>query len=93
MALPGSEYVISKRARSLLVLGVLVIASCGGSDRDGGAGAGSAGPSPAAGAQPSNAGSPLPAITVQDVTADREVALNSFIPSDRPTLLWFWAPH
>lgn len=37
--------------------------------------------------------SPLPAIEVDDVTDDRRVALDAFVPSDRPTLIWFWAPH
>lgn len=42
----------------------------------------------------SNSGvSPLPAIEVDDVTGDRRVALDAFVPSDRPTLVWFWAPH
>lgn len=76
----------SRHVQALLIAGALALAACGG---DGDAGNTAPAAKPEAGA---SAG-PLPAITVQDVTADRPVALNSFIPSDRPTLLWFWAPH
>lgn len=71
-----------QHARAVLVVGVLTVAGCS-------AGSGSSDAEPTS--NPSR--SPLPAIMVEDVTADRSVALDSFIPSDLPTLLWFWAPH
>ncbi len=44
---------------------------------------------------PESAGAPvaLPAVEVIDVTADRRVQLDELLPSDRPLLIWFWAPH
>jgi hypothetical protein len=42
---------------------------------------------------PPSANSPLPAVTVWDLTADRWVQLKNFLPADRPLLVWFWAPH
>jgi len=66
-------------------IGLMALSACGS-----GSGAGR----PTSSATGSNSGvSPLPAIEVDDVTGDRRVALDAFIPSDRPTLLWFWAPH
>jgi hypothetical protein len=64
-------------------IALTVLAGCGSASDT----SGSATPTPAAG------GSPLPAIEVDDVTNDRRVALDSFVPADRPTLVWFWAPH
>jgi hypothetical protein len=72
-----------RQVRSLLLVGAIAFASCGGSSAE----------RSTADTSSRAASSPLPAITVQDVTADRSVALDSFIPSDKPTLLWFWAPH
>jgi hypothetical protein len=39
------------------------------------------------------AASVLPAIEVLDVASGTSVDLGSLVPADRPTLLWFWAPH
>jgi hypothetical protein len=64
-------------------IGLAVVAGCGSATDS----SGSATPARAA------SGSPLPAIEVDDVTNDRRVALDSFVPADRPTLIWFWAPH
>ena len=45
-------------------------------------------------APPSNAPIiPLPAVDVIDVKTSGEVSLPSLAPSDKPILLWFWAPH
>lgn len=74
-----------KQRVAFAAIGLMALSACGS-----GSGAGSR-TSPAI---DSNSGvSPLPAIEVDDVTGDRRVALDAFVPSDRPTLVWFWAPH
>jgi thiol-disulfide isomerase/thioredoxin len=35
----------------------------------------------------------LPAVTVWDVGAQEWVQFANLLPSDRPLLVWFWAPH
>lgn len=35
----------------------------------------------------------LPDVDVVDVVSGEVLNLRSLVPSDRPTLLWFWAPH
>lgn len=35
----------------------------------------------------------LPDVTVRDVAAGADVDLAALLPSDRPLLAWFWAPH
>ncbi|MFM7537791.1 MAG: hypothetical protein ACKO91_18635 [Acidimicrobiales bacterium] len=37
--------------------------------------------------------SPLPDVEVLDVATGRPVRLATFVPADKPTLVWFWAPH
>ena len=37
--------------------------------------------------------SPLPSIEVLDVATGKRVQLATFLPSNRPVLVWFWAPH
>lgn len=37
--------------------------------------------------------SDLPDVTIQRVSTGEELLLSSLAPSDRPLLLWFWAPH
>lgn len=37
--------------------------------------------------------SDLPAVEVIDLAGDTQFNVASLIPSDRPILLWFWAPH
>jgi hypothetical protein len=37
--------------------------------------------------------SDIPAVTVRDVASGDEFALGSIVPSERPVLVWFWAPH
>jgi len=72
-----------KQLVACAVIGLMALSACG-------SGAGR----PTSSGLDSNLGvSPLPAIEVDDVTGDRRVALDAFIPSDRPTLVWFWAPH
>lgn len=57
---------------------------------------------PAATAVPSDAATPtpapavdtaFPAIDVVEVTSGAPVNLSTLAGSDRPTLVWFWAPH
>jgi hypothetical protein len=74
-----------KNSLAWTAIGMLVLSACG-PDRGTG--------NPAS--EPVDAGSqasPLPQLEVDDVTNDRRVALDAFVPSDRPTLIWFWAPH
>jgi hypothetical protein len=35
----------------------------------------------------------IPDVTVRNVATGAEVALRDVVPADRPTLVWFWAPH
>ncbi len=35
----------------------------------------------------------LPDVLMIDIISGDEVTLASFAPSDRPIVLWFWAPH
>ena len=35
----------------------------------------------------------LPNVNLIEVATDQEVLLSSLAPSDKPFLLWFWAPH
>ena len=37
--------------------------------------------------------SDLPDVTLQRVSTGEDLLLSSLAPSDRPLLLWFWAPH
>jgi len=74
-----------KQLIAFAAVGLMGLSACG-SDSDAGR--------PTSAAIESNAGaSPLPAIEVDDVTGGQRVALDAFVPSDRPTLIWFWAPH
>ena len=74
-----------KQLVACAAISLMALSACGS-----GSGAGR----PTSSAIDSNSGvSPLPAIEVDDVTGDRRVALDAFVPSDRPTLVWFWAPN
>jgi ABC-type glycerol-3-phosphate transport system substrate-binding protein len=85
--------------------GGLTLAACGGgsspSAPDGAGGATVTLPTPAAGPIPdlpvsaeAAAGSPLPEVTVRQINGDGGfVQLKNALPSDRPLLVWFWAPH
>ena len=37
--------------------------------------------------------SDLPSVELVDVASGATVNLASFAPSERPIVLWFWAPH
>jgi hypothetical protein len=58
----------------------VLLAACGGQE----------GPSAGPGA---GASVRLPAVAVRDVEAGTERDLSDLLPSPRPILLWFWAPH
>jgi hypothetical protein len=38
-------------------------------------------------------GNPFPDLVVDDVGKDAQVNIANILPSDRPVLLWAWAPH
>jgi hypothetical protein len=50
-------------------------------------------PRPDLAPDPASAASPLPAVTVRNVSTGEWVRLADFLPAERPVLLWFWAPH
>ena len=83
-----------RRPAALLLAGV-VLAAC----------ARTAGPGPAPAADPTAdppvatqppspapAGSDIPAVDVVELASGTTVGLASIAPSERPTLVWFWAP-
>jgi hypothetical protein len=35
----------------------------------------------------------LPAVSVLDLDAGDEVVLSSYLPADRPVLVWMWSPY
>lgn len=85
--------------------GGLTLAACGGGGTSsapvGADGATITLPTPADGPIPdlpvtaeAAAGSPLPAVTVRQINGDGGfVQLKNALPSERPLLVWFWAPH
>lgn len=87
-----------------LAAGITLAACGGGSSTPAAVGADGAAitlPTPADGPIPdlpvtaeAAAGSPLPAVTVRQINGDGGfVQLKNALPSDRPLLVWFWAPH
>ncbi len=38
-------------------------------------------------------GNPFPDLVVDDIGKDAQVNIKNILPSDRPVLLWAWAPH
>jgi hypothetical protein len=80
---------ISRRLTAVLTASALVLAACGGSST----------PATDTGARPDLAPADpasaalLPAVTVWDVGESEWVQLADYLPSDRPLLLWFYAPH
>jgi len=83
---------------AVVALGALGFVACGGGGDGSSAGreAASAEQQPAADPPaPGQAprGSAIPDVTVLDVASGGEFALGSVVPSDRPVLVWFWAPH
>lgn len=95
------ERVLPAMTKSILALalaGALSLAACG----DGGSKLpdGSALPEPAAGPvpqlaiDPESVSSPLPDIAVRRLNGEGGwVQLKNELPSDKPLLVWFWAPH
>lgn len=96
--------VSSSRIVAVALAGGLALAACGGGDaappvaEDGTT---VTLPSPAEGPIPdlpvsaeAAAGSPLPEVTVRRINGEGGfVQLKNALPSDRPLLVWFWAPH
>ncbi len=90
----------TRRARSrlvaapLAVVAALTLAACGGGSTDGStAQSASADPGPRPELPVTAVGSPLPAVTVRDVTNDEWVQFADLLPAEQPVLVWFWAPH
>lgn len=83
------QWQVAVAAAALAAVG---LAACGeGGDPSAGSAVTTAGnPRAAAAAAP---GSAIPAVTVLDVGSGDEFALGSIVPSERPVLVWFWAPH
>jgi hypothetical protein len=48
---------------------------------------------PAGGPSDGTVATILPSVDVLDVVSGNRVNLAGLAPADRPTLLWFWAPH
>ena len=87
------------RRVGLLAVVALVAVACGGAG-DGGDSDGVAAPASATTATSTAAAPPAPDAAVEvpdavltDVASGGEVGLRSLVPSDRPVLFWFWAPH
>ena len=77
----------------------LLAVGCGG-DGDGGDPDGVAAPPSATTGTSTAAAPPAPTAAVEvpdavltDVASGEEVSLRSMVPSERPVLFWFWAPH
>lgn len=84
------------RRTGLLAVVALLAGSCGGSaDRDDDT---SAAPVTAVTTGTTVGSAPPAAVEVPDavltdVASGEEVSLRSMVPSERPVLFWFWAPH
>jgi hypothetical protein len=80
---------LRRRLAVVLASSALVLAACGGSSA----------PTTETGVRPDlppadpASASLLPAVTVWDVGASEWVQLADYLPSERPLLLWFYAPH
>ena len=94
---------MTRRVPLLAVAIGLTIAACGTSDPAATAtpDATTAEPAPLGGRTFSTAvesdaqfdGNPFPNLVVDDVGRDGEANIANILPSDRPVLLWTWAPH
>jgi hypothetical protein len=52
------------------------------------------GPAPDLEVAPASVDSPLPDVVVRQINQDGGwVQFKNLLPSDRPLLVWFWAPH
>lgn len=75
----------SSRVAGVLLAGVLA-AGCGSAAEE-------AGPASNPDGAEQAEGSVVPEVAVLDVPTGDEIQLTSLVDSDRPTLLWMWAPH
>ena len=92
----------ARRVGVAAVVGVLVLAACGGRDDEGGTqlpaaespgflGRDLGGESVAAESEiPTNQ---FPDLVIDNVSTGTKVNLRNVVPSDRPILLWMYAPH
>lgn len=83
------------RITALGALAVFGFGACGGGADEDGTSAADRGEAPASAARAPEAqgSSAIPAVDVIDVSSGEEFALGGLVPSDRPLLIWFWAPH
>ena len=77
--------------RAILVAAALVLAACRGNGTT--SSPADAGSAPGSQAEAPSSTSPLPAVDVIDVNSGDTVALAGLLPAEKPTLVWFWAPH
>ncbi len=80
------------RPRAVAAVAVATLASACASGGDGDS-LGDAGPVPAIAVAEESKDSPLPAVVVRDVGAEKWVQLADNLPREKPLLVWFWAPH
>ncbi len=81
-------------AAPLAVAVALALAACGGEAPDGSSAQPAAtDPGPRPELPVTAVDSPLPAVTVRDVTNDEWVQFADLLPAEQPVLVWFWAPH
>lgn len=82
---------IPRRAALLAAAAVLGLSACGSNDTT------SSGqvtdPGADASSTATSSQSDLPAVEVVDVVTGASLELTELASSDRPILLWFWAPH
>ena len=74
--------------RPALAIAALTLAGCGGNT----ATSSNTAPRPSI-ASTADGSSIVPAVDVIDVNTGQPVALRATIATDKPTLLWMWAPH
>ena len=97
---------MTTRIVAAALAGAITLTACGGAGGSTSAPVGDDGatitlPTPADGPIPdlpvtpeASAGSPLPEVTVRRINGDGGfVQLKNELPSERPLLVWFWAPH
>jgi len=92
------------RSAAAVLAAVVTLGACGGGNPEAPVGADGTAitlPEPDAGPIPdlpvspdAAAGSPLPEVTVRQINGEGGfVQLKNELPSDKPLLVWFWAPH
>ncbi len=70
-----------RRTRAVIATAALVLAGCGADAN-----------APAASGAPTASASVVPDVQVLDLATGQKVALPSRVATDKPTLLWMWAP-